>query len=376
MSHNLSVTKSAPHIRSKMNIVKAFNYVILALIPVTLYGCYNVGYNAFRAASNNQGTLPDVRLKFFEYLGFLPDFNNIQACFFYGLMVFAPFFIVSLVLGKASEFIFAKIRGKELSGGILLTALLYSLTLPPTLSVWQAGVGIVFGVLVAREFFGGLGKNFINPALTARVFVFFSYPANMSGNRLWVAIDSYTGATGLGVAREGGMPALSEHYVWYDAFIGNIPGSIGETSALLCLIAAVFLILTRVANWRIIFGVWFGVMFMSGLFNLVAHISSSFINIPVKPMFYMTWPWHMVLGGLAFGAVFMATDPVSSCQTNGGRLFYGFFIGVMTVLIRVTGTSFAEGIMLAILLGNICAPLIDYVVVRNNIRRRLKKNVS
>jgi Na+-transporting NADH:ubiquinone oxidoreductase subunit B len=239
--------------------------------------------------------------------------------------------------------------------------------LPPSTPLWQVALGIIFGVVIGKEVFGGTGKNFLNPALTGRAFLYFAYPAQMSGDAVWTAIDGYSGATPLALGASGGVDAIqSSGYSWMQTFLGVIPGSLGETSTLAILISASFLIFTRIASYRIIFGVFFGMVATSLLFN--------FIGSDTNPMFSVPWYWHLTMGGFAFGMVFMATDPVSAAMTNKGRWIYGFLIGFMAVMIRVVNPAFPEGIMLAILFGNIFAPLIDHFVVQSNIKRRLKRS--
>ena len=229
----------------------------------------------------------------------------------------------------------------------------------------MVGAGIVFGIVIGKEVFGGTGKNFLNPALVGRAFLYFAYPASMSGDAVWTAVDGYTGATALGIAAADGMAAVQAQFTWWEAFLGTIPGSIGETSTLAIFIGGGILLATRIASWRIVLGVFFGMMATATLFNLIGS--------ETNPMFGMPWWWHLVVGGFAFGMLFMATDPVSASMTNTGRFYYGCLIGFMTVLIRVINPAFPEGIMLAILFSNIFAPMIDYVVVQANIRRRTRR---
>jgi Na+-transporting NADH:ubiquinone oxidoreductase subunit B len=228
-------------------------------------------------------------------------------------------------------------------------------------------LGISFAVVIGKEVFGGTGKNFLNPALVGRAFLFFAYPAENSGNSVWTAVDGFTEATPLIVASEGGTQQIVAGGVtWMDAFLGTIQGTIGAESTLMCLIGAVFLIYTRVASWRIMLGVFLGMFFLSSLFNVIGS--------ETNPMFAMTWYWHLVLGGFAFGMVYMATDPVSAAMTAAGKLWYGALIGVMCVLVRVVNPAYPEGMMLAILFANVFAPIIDYLVVQANVRRRIKRN--
>jgi len=288
------------------------------------------------------------------------DPNSIWDCIVHGLAYFLPLYIVVFAAGIAFEIWFASKRGHEVNEGFFVTSILFTLTLPATTPLWMAAVGIIFGVVIGKEVFGGTGKNFLNPALTGRAFLYFAYPAQMSGDAVWVAVDGYTRATALGNAALGQEYGVS----WLQAFLGNMPGSMGETSALAILLAGLILLATRIASWRIMAGVLAGMVAMTLLFN---NISSS------NPMFEMPFWWHFVLGGFAFGAVFMATDPVSAAMTNTGRWIYGILIGVMCALIRVVNPAFPEGMMLAILFGNLFAPLIDYFVVQNNVKRRLAR---
>jgi len=245
---------------------------------------------------------------------------------------------------------------------------LFALTLPPNIPLWQVALGISFGVVIGKEVFGGTGKNFLNPALTGRCFLFFAYPAHMSGDAVWTAVDGFSGATPLGLAALDGMQAiLANGVTWTQAFMGSIQGSIGATSTFACLLGGIFLMYTRIASWRIIFGVFAGMVVTSTLLN--------WIGSDTNPMFAMPWYWHLTLGGFAFGMIYMATDPVSASMTQVGRWIFGFLIGFMTVLIRVVNPAFPEGIMLAILFANIFAPLIDHFVVQANVKRRKRNYV-
>ena len=250
--------------------------------------------------------------------------------------------------------------------GFLVSSMLYTLILPPDIPLWQVALGISFGIVLGKEVFGGTGKNFLNPALTGRAFLFFAYPASISGDSVLVAVDGYSGATALSLASQGGLEAINGSFGWLQSFLGFIPGSMGETSTLACMLGAAFLLYTRVASYRIIFGVLGGMIAMSTLLNVIGSNSN--------PMFAIPWYWHMVLGGFAFGTVFMATDPVSAAVTDTGRWIYGALIGVMIIIIRVINPAFPEGVMLAILFSNMFAPLIDYFVVQANIRRRIKRH--
>jgi Na+-transporting NADH:ubiquinone oxidoreductase subunit B len=302
-----------------------------------------------------------------NYLGIGFDPNSLSASMFHGLLYFLPIYLTTLLAGGAFEVLFAAVRNHEVNEGFLVTSMLYTLILPASTPLWQVALGIIFGVVLGKEVFGGTGKNFLNPALTGRAFLYFAYPAQMSGDAVWTAIDGYSAATPLALGAAGGLEAITNAgFTWTQTFLGSMQGSLGETSALACLLGAAFLLYTRVASYRIIFGVFFGMVATSLLFN--------WIGSDTNPMFALPWFWHLTLGGFAFGMIFMATDPVSAAMTNKGRWIYGALIGFMTVLIRVVNPAFPEGIMLAILFANIFAPLIDYFVVRANVQRRLKRS--
>ena len=265
------------------------------------------------------------------------------------------------------EVLFATVRKHEINEGFFVTSISFALIVPPTLPLWQAALGITFGVVVAKEVFGGTGKNFMNPALAGRAFLFFAYPANITGDTVWTAVDGYSGATALAQWAAHGADGLQnavtgKSITWMDAFIGNLPGSIGEVSTLALLIGGAFIVFARIASWRIIAGVMIGMIAMSSLFN--------FIGSDTNPMFSMPWYWHLVVGGFAIGMLFMATDPVSASFTNVGKWWYGALIGVMCVLIRVVNPAYPEGMMLAILFANLFAPIFDYFVAQANIKRR------
>lgn len=301
-------------------------------------------------------------------IGIGHDPHSVGAATFYGLLYFLPIYVVTLAAGGVWEVLFAGIRNHEVNEGFFVTSILYALTLPATTPLWQVALGISFGVVMGKEVFGGTGKNFMNPALAGRAFLYFAYPVEMSGESVWTPpIDVITGATPLAIGAESGTAGIVEQGVtWMDAFVGTIQGSLGETSALACLLGGVFIVYTGVASWRIIAGVMFGMFATAMLFNAVGSDSN--------PMFAMPWYWHLVLGGFAFGMVFMATDPVSACVTNPGRWVFGILVGAITVVIRVVNIAFPEGIMLAILFANIFAPTIDHFVMRANVSRRLRRS--
>ena len=362
------VTRSAPHVRDGIDLKRVMIFVLVAAMPAILVGLWNTGFQANSAmAALDVEAASGWRGVVLGWLGVDYDPGSVWDNFLHGCAYFIPIYMVTFAVGIFWEILFAAVRNHEVNEGFFVTSLLYALILPPTIPLWQVGLGITFGVVIAKEVFGGTGKNFLNPALAGRAFLFFAYPAQMSGDAVWTAVDGFSGATALSLGASGGVSAIiGADITWMDAFLGNIQGAIGATSALGCLLGAVFLIYTKVASWRIIFGVFLGMLATSLLFNVIGS--------DINPMFAMPWYWHLVLVGFAFGMVFMATDPVTACMTDAGRWVFGILVGFMTVLIRVANPGFPEGIMLAILFANLFAPLIDYVVVRINVRRRVKRN--
>ena len=363
-----TVTRFAPHARAHLDLKRTMTYVVLATIPCVLFGLYNTGYQANLAlAELGQESAGGWRGWILDSVGIGYNPQNPLACLLHGFLYFLPIYVVTLAAGGLCEVAFAVIRGHEVNEGFFVSSILYVLILPASTPLWQVALGIIFGVVIGKEIFGGTGKNILNPALTGRAFLYFAYPAQMSGDAVWVPVDGYTGATSLSVAADQGHGALSTiDLTWWDAFIGFMQGSLGETSALACLIGGLFLIYTRIANWRLIAGCLLGTAAMSTVFNLIGS--------DTNPLFAMPWYWHLVIGGYAFGLVYMVTEPVSAAMTNQGRWWYGALIGVMCVLIRVVNPAFPEGMMLAILFGNVFAPLIDYFVTSANIRRRRRRH--
>lgn len=344
-------TTKAPFVRDSIDLKRVMISVVIALIPCIVMGIYNTGYQ-IQIAKGLAPTLGD--------------------CFWLGALKVLPIIIVTYAVGGFWEGLFSVIRKHEINEGFLVTGILYALILPPTIPLWQVAVGISFGIVIGKEIFGGTGMNILNPALTARAFVFFAYPAQMSGDAVWAAVDGFSQATPLAVIAiaEKGTSAVaaltSAGYTFRDVFLGFIPGSIGETSTLACLIGLAFLLITRIASWRIVAGCAIGLTAMSMFFFLFKGENSlSFFSLPPY--------WHMVLGGFAFGSIFMATDPVSSSATETGKWIYGILIGILVVLIRMVNPAYPEGVMLAILFMNVFAPLIDHFVVQQNIKRRLSR---
>ena len=363
------VTKGAPHIRDAVDLKRVMTYVVIGVTPCILVALFNTGYQA-NSAMEHMGidSVQGWRGAILEGLRIGYDPSSLWSCMWHGLLYFLPIYLVTLFIGGLWEVLFAAVRNHDVNEGFLVTSILFVLTLPPSIPLWQAAVGISFGVVIGKEVFGGTGKNILNPALTGRAFLFFAFPAQMSGDAVWTAADGFTGATALGLAALGGMAAISEVGItWSQSFFGQLQGSLGETSTLACALGAVFLIYTGVASWRIMMGVVGGMVATVVLFNLIGSNTN--------PMFAMPWYWHLVLGGFAFGTIFMATDPVTASMTNAGRWIFGGVVGVMTVLIRVANPAFPEGMMLAILFANVFAPLIDHVVVKSNIRKRNRRYV-
>ena len=360
------VTRNAPHVRDSLDLKRVMIVVVLAAVPCVLVGLWNTGYqsNSAMAAIGVDG-VSGWRATILALLGAGHDPASVYDNFMHGLLYFLPIYIVTMAVGGFWEILFAGIRNHEINEGFFVTSLLYVLVLPASIPLWQVAMGISFGVVIGKEVFGGTGKNFLNPALTGRAFLYFAYPVQISGDAVWTTVDGFTGATALGIsAIEGMSGVLASGITWSQAFAGQIQGSIGETSAAACLIGAVVLIYTGIASWRIIAATFLGLVIPVIVFGSIES---------ANPMIAMPWHWHIVLGGFAFGAVFMATDPVSATQTETGKWIYGFLIGFVTYVIRVINPAFPEGIMLAILFANIFAPVIDYFVTRANIKRRERR---
>ena len=360
-----TVTTVAPHARSYVDMKRIMTYVVIATIPCILMGLYNTGLQVNTAIGTYGAS--GWRAAIIEFLGIGFDPQNPIGNMMHGLLYFLPIYITTLVVGGIWEVLFATVRGHEVNEGFLVTSMLYALIVPVSIPLWQVALGISFGVVIGKEVFGGTGKNFLNPALTGRAFLYFAYPAYMSGDTIWTPVDGFSGATALSVSASQGFDQLAANGVtWMNAFIGTIQGSFGETSTLACLIGLAFLLITKIANWRLIVGCMAGMVGFSLLLNAIGSDSN--------PMFAMPWYWHLVTGGFAFGMVFMVTEPVSASHTNTGRYIYGALIGFMVVMIRVINPAFPEGMMLAILFGNVFAPLIDYFVVQANIKRRARRH--
>ncbi len=335
------VTTKGVHIRDAIDMKRTMIVVFIALLPALFFGMWNIGYQHF--------------LSYGEHPGFWP-------MFWYGFLKMLPIIIVTYGVGLGLEIIFAQIRSHDVNEGFFVSGLLIPMIVPPDIPLWQLAIAVAFAVVFGKEVFGGTGMNIMNPALLARAFLFFAYPGDISGDKVWISdkADAFSGATPLGDALTGhfdNLPSL------YDMFMGFIPGSNGETSTLIILLGGLFLLVTGIGNWRVMFSVFIGGYVMGLLFNLWGY--NEYMQLPAY--------YHLVMGGFAFGAVFMATDPVTAAQTNKGMYIYGFLTGMIAILIRVFNPAYPEGMMLAILLMNVFAPLIDHYVIAGNIKRRQKR---
>ena len=351
-----SQNKSGPHIRDNMDIKRTMFFVVIALIPCYLFGAYNIGYLHSEAMGISSSILSD---------------------FILGMTYVLPILIVTFIAGAICEITFAVIRKHEINEGFLVSCALIPLTMPPDIPLWQLFIGTSFGIIIGKEIFGGVGTNVFNPALTARAFMYFAFPTKISGEKVWaVGPDGYTGATALSIPANpteyDTATNLFNQVTQFDfstlnLFWGLIPGSIGETNKLLILLGGLFLIYCGIASWRIMIASILGLVFTAGLFNLLADYSTNAM-LTITPL------QHILIGSFLFGTVFMASEPVTSTHTNKGRWIYGFMIGVLTVIIRSVNPAYPEGVMLAILIMNMFAPLIDYYIVKSNINMRLSRN--
>ena len=357
------------HVRDSIDIQRIMVIVWLAAFPAMFFGMYNIGnqtldYLTLVGSANTN----DWHHALINLVGYSND--SFLTKMWIGAVYFVPIYAVTFAVGILWEIIFAVVRKHEINEGLFVSSILFALSCPPDLPLWQAAMGITFGIVIGKEVFGGTGKNFLNPALTGRAFLYFAYPSQLSGDKVWIAglsdtgitPEGFSGATPLGYAAESGLQGLTENFSWFDALLGNIPGSVGETSVIAIGIAALILLATGVASYRIILGTFIGMIVMTSILNIVGS--------DTNPMFQVPWYWHFVIGSFAFGLVFMATEPVSGSGTNAGRWIYGALIGITVVLIRVINPAFPEGMMLAILFANLFAPVIDHMVVSNNIAKR------
>jgi Na+-transporting NADH:ubiquinone oxidoreductase subunit B len=369
------VTRTGAHVRDALDLKRMMMLVVIAALPCVFMAMWNTGLQANLALDPAKvAALDGWRHVVIGWLGVGYAPSSFVANLVHGALYFLPLYIVTMVVGLSWEILFSVVRREEVNEGFFVTGLLFPLILPATTPLWQAALAISFGVIFAKELFGGTGMNFINPALAARAFLFFAYPASMSGDQVWTAVpkeltvDGFSGATALAQMRQmtgsfGDLP-LS----WWTSFVGLEPGSMGETSALACLIGAVILIATGIGSWRTMAGVTLGTVLMASLFNAIGSATNPYFAVPF-------W-WHMVAGGWAFGMVFMATDPVTSPFTEAGRWIYGILIGAFVVLVRVVNPAYPESMMLVILFMNVIAPIIDYGFVKANIRRRERRRAA
>ena len=365
------VTQGPTHVRDGIDLKRVMVLVVVALLPCVYVAILNTGFQANQAiAEMGLDSVAGWRGETMKSLGLNHDPDSFLANLVYGTLFFLPLYIFSMAVGGICEVFFCIVRGHEVTEGFLVTGLLFPLTLPPTIPLWQVAIGVAFGVIFGKEVFGGTGRNFMNPALTGRAFLYFAHANSMSGNSVWTAADGFSGATPLGALAatdvQTGMNAIE--VTWSEAFLGTMSGSLGETSTLACLLGAIFLLLTGIASWRIMLSMLLGALGFSSLLYVIGSDSN--------PMFLMPPHWHLVTGGLAFGLVFMATDPVSATVTRTGMWIYGALIGFMTILIRVVNPAFPEGVMLAILFGNVFAPVIDTFVVQANMKRRSARHAT
>lgn len=361
-----SVTKTTSHVRDGIDLKRIMITVWLCTFPAMFFGMYNVGLQANTILADMGMTGLDGWRGALVALFTSHNPASLWDNFILGAAYFLPIYATVFIVGGFWEVLFAMKRGHEVNEGFFVTSVLFALTCPPDLPLWQAALGISFGVVVGKEVFGGTGKNFLNPALVGRAFLFFAYPADMSGEAVWTAVDGYSGATPLSIAAQQGMTALQGHVTWMDAFLGFEHGSIGETSALALMIGGIALLVMGIASTRIVLGVLLGTVATTLIYNWLGAGSSN-------PMFAVPFWWHFVLGGYALGLFFMATDPVSASMTNTGKWIFGALVGFMVITIRVVNPAYPEGMMLAILFANMFAPTIDYFVVQSNIKRRLAR---
>ena len=358
------VTHGGTHIKAADDLKRTMNTVIMALVPCLIFGMFNAGYQHYAAIDGSLRL--DPLANFFTW-------DNLWI----GIIKVLPLVIVSYGVGLAIEFVFAVIKGHEVEEGYLVTGMLVPLIVPVDTPLWMLAVAVAFGVVIGKEVFGGTGMNILNPALTIRAFLFFAYPTWMSGDKVWVydAVnrvgqpDAISGETVLGSYAQNLEPV----YTNWDKFFGFIPGSIGETSTFLILLGAAFLIFTKIGSWRIIVSTFVGAAVMGLIFNAVVDAEIITESSKFYGLMNTAWWEHLMIGGLAFGAVYMATDPVTASQTNKGKWIYGFLIGFISIMIRVFNPAYPEGVFLAILLMNVFAPTIDHYVVQGNVKKRLKR---
>ncbi len=356
-----------PFVRARADLRGIMRRVLIALTPCVLFALYNTGRQANAAMATRGPDFPHGwRGDLLSVLGGGHDPADLWGASVHGLLYLLPIWIVAVLTGRIWERLFATLREREIHPGLSVIALLYALSLPPTLPLWQVALGISFGVVVGKEIFGGTGRNFLNPALAGLAFLYFAYPEALRSDAVWTVVDGTSGATRLSLATEGGLGAIARSgTTWWQAFAGTVPGAPGETSTIACLVGAIILIATRVAAWRIMAGGLIGMVATAIALGGLVNPSLAIADVP--------WYWHLVLGSFAFGLVFFATDPVTAAITDAGRWIYGGLIGFSVAVIRVANPAYPEGVMLAILFANVFAPLIDHGVIRANVRRRARR---
>lgn len=363
-THGRFAHRSPPtlQLRRRLDLSGVMTWVVVALIPSVAVGVWNTGHQASAAIVELGAAAPaDWRVATLEGLG-LGQWG-ILSDVIHGALYVVPLLVVATLLGYAWEYLFARVRRRPMGPDTLVTVLIFTLLLPPATPLWQCALGVSFAMVFGKLIFGGTGRNFLNPALTGLAFLYFSFPTHMVGDPMWPLVAGYAGTTAYAIAAEGGMPALvAAGFTWWDAFLGRVPGLLGQTSVLAALIGAAILIWRRIASWRIMLGMLVGAATMGLVFNAAELGAHSAFTVP--------WHWHLVLGGVAFGAVFVATDPVSAPMTDPGRWLYGSLIGIAVVVIRLVNPAHPDGVLLAVLLGNLCAPLIDHFTIRLHVRRR------
>ena len=370
-----TVTRTGAHVRDALDLKRMMILVVVSTLPCVAMAMYNTGLQANLALDPAKlATLAGWRHDVIRWLGVGYSPASLGANVIHGALYFLPLYLVTMAVGLTWEVGFAIVRRLEVNEGFFVTGMLFPLILPPTTPLWQAALGISFGVVLAKEVFGGTGMNFVNPALAARAFLFFAYPADMSGDQVWTAlspdaaVDGYSGATILAQLRVMTGPFAPDPGAFWRAFAGLEPGSMGATSAAACLLGAALLLATGIASWRIMAGVALGTIVTATLFNLFGSATNPYHGVPF-------W-WHMVAGGWMFGTVFMATDPVTAPYSNAGRWVFAFSIGTLAVVTRIGNPAYPESMMLVILFMNVLAPLIDHVVVRANLRRRARRRAA
>ena len=362
-------TRSAPHIRDGFNLDRAMRYMVVALVPCIAMAFVNTGFQAnLDLAAVDMAAAPGWRVALLDRLGIGRDPYSLPANIAHGGLYFLPVLAVTVLVGRLWENIFATLRNRPLSGGAPMIALLFTLSLPSSIPLWQAAMGMSFAIVMGREIFGGTGRNFLNPVLVGLAFLYVTYPRDMIGETAWTSVDAFTNPAYLALATQDGAGAGAWLATpWLNAFLGLVPGQMGTTSALACLIGGAFLLYARIIPISIVAGILVGTIATTLAINQFGDPTNSFVTLG--------WHWHLVLGGFAFGALFLATDPVSAAMTERGRWYYGLAIGILAVLIRVASSSLLDGVMFAILFGNMFAPLIDYIVMWTHIRRRAQRGV-